>query len=574
MMIPPLESLRSHDDGLRSYHGRPLRRLRAYLSAERRDLWVVVLYSAGVGLFTLVVPVSVQALVNTIALGTLMQPLVILTLFVLIALGFSAVMNALRVVTVEIMQRRLFVRVVADFTQRLLQVRSEAFDRFHGPELVNRFFDVVTVQKSGALLLMDGLSLAMQTLLGLILLAVYHPFLLIFDVLLIASMSFIIFVLGRGAIRTSIEESKMKYEVAAWLEVIAEHIGAFKSATASRLALDRADQLADEYLTKRSAHFKVVFRQIAGSLALHAIASASLLGIGGLLVMRGQLTLGQLVAAELIVTVVVSGFSKIGKQFETFYDLLAAMDKLGQVIDLPLEDDRDAPGAFATDGPASVTLRGVGFSYEVRSGVFAGLDMEIAPGEKVGVTGSSGTGKSTLADILVGLRRPASGAYLLDGLDSRTIPLPLLRDQVAVVRHQDFGIFSGSVLENVTMGREGVGVEEVHAALESVGLLDQTLSLPQGLQTQLSVSGRPLTTGQVERLLLARAIAGRPRLIVIDGAFQASEDSPSREQLVRTLFAREAPWSLLLISENDDLLEQCDCVWTIGDGGASVVPAA
>ena len=569
-MTPPLETLRSPDRD-ESYSGRPLRRLRAYLADERRDLWVVVLYSVGVGLFTLVVPVSVQALVNTIALGSLLQPLVVLTLLVLIALGFSAVMNAFRVFTVEILQRRLFVRVVADFTQRLLRVRAETFDRFHGPELVNRFFDVVTVQKSAGLLLMDGLSLIMQTLLGLILLAVYHPLLLIFDVLLIAVMSFIIFVLGRGAIPSSIDESKTKYAVAAWLEEIAEHVGAFKSTAASRLAIERADQLAGEYVTKRETHFKIVFRQIFGALFLQAIASASLLGIGGFLVMQGQLTLGQLVAAELIVTVVVSGFSKFGKKLETVYDLLAALDKLGEVIDLPLEKEGGGFDLLPTDQGASVSMREVGFSYADSGDALVDLTMDIAPGERVGVMGPSGGGKSTVADIVSGLRRPTSGVFLMDGLDTRALSLVAVRDNVAIIRNRNFEIFTGTALDNIVMGRQGISLQDVHAALEAVGLMDDILDLPEGLQTQLRVGGGPLTAGQAERMLLVRAIISRPRLIVIDNAFQAAEDTVHREQIVKTLFSRDTPWSLLIVTDSTDLLDHCDTIWKVSKGEAKLV---
>ena len=260
----------------RSFDGLPLRRLLALMRAETSDLWIVIIYSAGVGLLSLVVPVAVQSLVNTVAFGSLLQPLVVLTLFVLVALGFSAVMNAFRVYVVELIQRRLFVRVSTDVTQRLLRVKLAAFDRMHGPELVNRFFDVVTVQKSAALLLIEGSSLVMQTIVGMILLAVYHPLLLAFDLILIISMVVIIFVLGRGAIPTAIKESKSKYQMAAWLEELASHLSTFRSTSAARYALERADELAMLYVERRRTHFKIVLRQIVGSLLLQAVASAVL----------------------------------------------------------------------------------------------------------------------------------------------------------------------------------------------------------------------------------------------------------------------------------------------------------
>jgi len=329
----PLSAMRS-PDGMRL---EPLARLRAMLSGERRTLWVAVVYSIVIGLLTLVLPVAVQSLVNTVAFASALQPLVVLTLFVLLALAFSTVMNWSRAGVVEIVQRSIFARVATDVTWRLVRVRAEAFDRYYGPELVNRFFDTVTVQKSAALLLIDGLSIVMQTVIGMVLLAVYHPWLLAFDLLLIVAMVIIVFALGHGAITTSIRESKAKYELEAWLEQIAAHLVTFKSAGGAEYAVHRSQRLLEDYLTYRDTHFKILIRQIVGSFALQATASAALLGIGGWLVINRQLTLGQLVAAELLVSAMLSAFTKFGKQLEVFYDLCAAIDKLGALIDLPLE---------------------------------------------------------------------------------------------------------------------------------------------------------------------------------------------------------------------------------------------
>ena len=349
--VAPLSALRSRGHDPMS----PIARLRALLQGERQTLSVAIVYSVAIGLLSLVVPIAVQSLVNTIAFGSATQPLVVLTALVAIGLGISAVINALRAGVVELIQRSLFARTSIDVTHRLLRVRAEAFDRYHGPELVNRFFDVVTVQKSAALLLIDGLSIVMQTTIGMVLLALYHPWLLAFDVLIVASMLFIVFVLGRGAIATSIAESKTKYALEAWLEQIASHLVTFKRKGGPEYATRRSQALLEDYLAYRSKHFRILLRQIIGSFALQAVASSLLLGIGGWLVIERQLTLGQLVASELIVALMVSAFTKFGKQLEVFYDLVAAIDKLGALVDLPLER-AGGEAILATTGPAAVTL--------------------------------------------------------------------------------------------------------------------------------------------------------------------------------------------------------------------------
>ncbi|MGE0394429.1 MAG: peptidase domain-containing ABC transporter [Vicinamibacterales bacterium] len=541
----------------------PLRRLRALLVGERRTLWVAVVYSILIGLLTLVLPVAVQSMVNTLAFGNALQPLVVLTFFVFVALALSMGMNTARAKVVEIIQRSIFARVATDVTWRLLHVRASAFDKHHGPELVNRFFDTVTLQKSASLLLIDGLSIVMQTGVSMLLLAIYHPWLLAYDVLLIGAMAIIVFLLGRGAIRTSIGESKAKYALEAWLEQLAAKLVTFKSDGGHGYAVQRSHALLEEYLHYRDEHFRILLRQIIGSFALQALASASLLGIGGWLVIERQLTLGQLVAAEIIVAGMMSAFTKFGKQLEVFYDLCAAIDKLGGLVDLPLER-AGGHAEPAPTGPLSVEVRGLAYTMpEEREPVVSVEGWSVAAGDRVGITGPSGSGKSTLADILFGLRTPGSGALLLGGTDSRAIPLRVLRQRVALVRSVE--LFAGTVLENVTLGREHVTYDAVTGALARVGLLDDLLALPGGLNTELHPQGRPLSHRQACRLMVARAIVDNPGLLILDGVLDQL-DIEEQARLAADIFSPSAPWTLICISERPDVLAQCTRVVTMRDG--------
>lgn len=560
----PLSGLRTPDGTPRTT---PDVRLRALLSREQQTLTVAVVYSVVIGLLSLVVPVAVQSLVNTIAFGSALQPLVVLTLFVFVALGFSTALNALRAGVVEIVQRSIFARVATDVTHRLLRVRADAFDHYHGPELVNRFFDVVTVQKAASLLLIDGLSILMQTLIGMVLLAVYHPWLLAFDVLMIAAMLFIIFVLGRGAVDTAIKESKAKYALEGWLEQLSAHLVTFKSAGGAAYAERRSHGLLEHYLDYRAKHFTILLRQIVASFALQAIASAALLGIGGWLVIERQLTLGQLVASELVVSAMVSAFTKFGKQLEVFYDLNAALDKLGDLVDLPLER-RGGEAALTWSGPARLSVRDIEVHYEHDDDAALHLrGFEVEPGDRLGLTGPNGSGKSTLADVLFGLRVPTTGVVRVDNTDLRSVPLEQFRQHVALVRAVE--LFPGTVIDNVRLGRDHLTLDDVTAALEAVGLMDELLELPDGLNTTIQPHGRPLSYRQSCRLMIARAIVGRPRLLVLDGALDQIDRKQERDQLVAYLFSPDAPWTLICITERPDLLAHCNRVMVLRDGTAT-----
>lgn len=531
----------------------PWRRLRAILRPDRADVWSVFWFAVVTGLLSLAVPVAVQQLVTTIAFGALLQPVVVLAALLGGVLVFGAVLRALQTYVVEIIQRRLFVRVVADLATRLPRVRSDAFDRQPGPELVNRFFDVMTLQKASAGLLLDGLALALQTAIGLLILAFYHPMLLGFDVVLLGCIALIVFSPMRRAIHSAIAESRAKYDVAGWMEELARHPIAFKLTGGPAFARARADTLTRQYLAHRHDHFRVLFRQIIASLGLQVVANVGLLVLGGALVIAGELSLGQLIAAELIVTLVVASFTKFGKHLESFYDLLAATDKIGHLLDLPLERT-SGEGHRETASGATLGVRGLSFAYEGGATVLAGLNFDVPSGARCAITGPSGSGKSTLMELLYGLRTPSAGHIELDGTDLRNLRLESLREHVAVVK--GFEIMEGTLLDNIRMGRSSVSIADVSDALRSVGLLDDVQDMPEGLQTHLSTDGLPLSVGQARRVMLARAIVGRPRLLLLDEALEGL-DEEVRARVLDTLFDRSAPWTLVAVTHHQELVARC-----------------
>ena len=551
-------------EGGNVYHGStPWERVKSLVRVESRDIWVAVIYSLVIALLSLVTPVATQTLVNTIAFGNLLQPLVVLSLMVLAGLGLSSVFQALRTYVVEMIQRRIFVRVSAKVIHRLVRVRSEAFDAHHGPELVNRFLDVVTVQKNAAMLLVDGLSVFMTTLMGLVLLGVYHPWLLVFDILMIAIVMIILFPMSSGAVETAVKESKAKYAVIAWFEEVARNQITAKSPRGMAWALSRTDELVNSWLAYRVKHFRILLRQIIGLLSLQAVASAALLGVGGWLVINRQLTLGQLIAAELVVAAVISGIAKFGKQLEVFYDLQSSLDKLGYLIDLPLEPTTGErmPGGAK---PVPVRLREVSFSYPAKRGVLEDLDWDIAPGERVGIVANSGGGKTTLLNVLYGLREPQQGTVEIDGMDIRDIRRDTLRTGVAMVREPE--VFSGTILENLLLDAPDGSVVAAKAALASVGLLQEVQTLPEGLNTMLSPDGLPLSAGQAIRLRFARALLAEPRLLIADESLDVVKDARERDHLMETLFRREAPWTLVVATAEEEVLGRCDRVYEIVNG--------
>jgi ABC-type bacteriocin/lantibiotic exporter with double-glycine peptidase domain len=513
----------------------------------------------------LATPIAVQNLVNNVAFGTLLQPLVVLAVIVFGSLLLAGALRAVQVIAVEYLQRRLFVRMVGDVAWRLPRAKVDAFSRGDGGELVNRFFDVFTVQKAVAGLLLDGVSVALQAVVGMLLLAFYHPFLLAFDAVLVGALFFIVVVLGRGAIATAVTESKRKYQVVWWLEQVGRHAVAFKQSGGGAFARDRADALARNWLDARHAHFMVHLRQVIGALLFQALASTGLLVLGGFLVIERQLTLGQLVAAEIVVATVVAAFAKLGKHLESWYDLVAAADKLGELLDVPVEEDT-GDDLQDVQLPLAVQLRDTKIAVAGRCWL-NGASISLRPGARVAILGGPGSGKSHVAEAIAGLQIPTGGQVLLDQVDTSELR-PMQRGRYAVMA-RDPAFVSGTVAENIRMGRVEVSVADVRWALRILGIDDAVHRLPDGIRTRLDGEGRPLGDEERDLLMLARAIVGRPRLLVVDSML----DRLSPEARRRTLLALSAPggpWTFVITTRDAALADELPTVWELEGGTITV----
>jgi len=539
-------------------HASPVRRFLGLLRAEKQDVWTLLIFSVFAGILYLAVPLAVDAVVSNLAFGgqqaPYLQAIVVLSIALFACLALQAVVNGFQYYISDIIQRRIFVRTASDLAYRLPRVKAEALDDVHAPELVNRFLDVVTVQKSTALLLLDGVNLVFGTLIGMLLLALYHPILLLFSAVLLALIVAVLWICGRGAVDTSIKESRMKYDLVNWFEEIAHFPLLFKGPGGHTMAYERANQFASEYVTARAAHFRILMRQVAGLLTLQVFAAAGLLGVGGWLVIGQQITLGQLVASELILSTIVTSLAKLGKKLEAWYDAMAAMDKLGHIVDLPIERE-DGEQPERREGGAEVIAKGLTFGYLDGAPLFAERSFHIRPGTRACITGPHGAGASSLLDIIFGLRQPTGGFVTIDGLDLRTWYLEALRQHVQLIHRDE--IVDATIAENLRLGRSDIGMDEIRDALARVGLLDFLLHRPEGLNLRLKFGGAPLSGNQRTRLLLARALVQRPRLLLIDELFDGL-DPESFLQLAPAIFDKSLPWTVIVTTRDHDVTNLCD----------------
>ncbi len=529
---------------------------------EAREIFILIVYAFGIGLCTLSIPIAVQSLVNSVAFGTVFQPIVVISILLTGVLLISGVLRVLQLVATEILQQRVIVRYALYIGRMLPHVIVDEFNRRFGPEYVLRFLEVFNVQKLISLLLLDGIALAMQLVIGLIIVSFYHPYFLAFALCTVVLIFIVTYLLGYGGVSSACSESSAKYDVVAWFQDLATVPTIFKSYAGERHALNRSDLLVSDYIEKRKKHFSILFRQNVGVIVVQILGNGALLLLGGKLVIDGKLTLGQLVSAEIIFSTVFSSITKLGKYIENFHDLCAGLDKLASLVQLPYESV-GGDIHFESARGAQVTIENLTVSSETDNVLLLkNINLSIQSGEKMAIVGQGGSGKSVLAKLLYRLVTPTTGKVEVDGnLLSDIAPLDL-RTSLEVIG--DAEIFHGTILENISAGNR-VERTVVRSVLKDLGVLSSIESLPEGLDTPLRGSWTPLSRAQVQLIMIARGIVAQSRLLVIDGTLDGLGDGVV-EIVVATLKKLGANCTVVVLTKEVAIAALLDRVIHLEDG--------
>lgn len=503
---------------------RPIRRLIGLLSKDRRDIGYLYLHAALGGLVALSLPLGIQAIIGLVLGGEVSTSWILLTVLVTFGVVMAGALQAVQWSITEVIQRRIFTRSAFEFGFRIPRFRPEAVGSTYTPELVNRFFDTLSLQKGVAKVLLDLSTSGLQIIFGLLLLAFYHPVFIAFGAFLILLLVLIFrWTVPRG-IATSLLESGEKYRLAHWLKELARAMNSFKLAGRTTLPEERTDEAVSAYLGHRQQHFRVLMTQYAAVVAFKALITAGLLVIGGLLVMENLINVGQFVASEIVIIGVMGSAEKLMLTMESVYDVLTAVEKMGQVTDVPLEDEREgvcvetvAPGGQGLS--LKLEAAGLGKGQYVDRPVLDAVDLDLPAGSRVAIIGPSGSGKTSLLHVIAGLTPLDRGSMMVEGVPMADLDRRDLRYRTGDSLEQE-ALFEGTLAENISVGRQGIGLGAVREAAESVGLMPLVKGLPQGFGTPLMSDGQGLSTGWAKRILLARAIVGRPRLLLLDRPLQ------------------------------------------------------
>lgn len=534
------------------------------LKLDKKDIIQVIFYAIFAGLVSLSLPLGIQAIINLIQSGRVSISWIVLVFIVIIGVALAGILSLMQLRITENLQQKIFVRSSFEFGVRLPKIKSEELYDEYPPELANRFFDTLTIQKGISKLLIDFSTAILQILFGIILLSFYHSFFILFGFFLIILLYIIFKFSFNSGLSSSLKESKYKYKVVSWLQEIARNNFSFKKATNFDFALSKNNHLVSEYINYREKHFNVIKRQYTQLIIFKIIITAGLLFIGGYLVLNQKMNIGQFVAAEIIILLVINSVEKIIIGLETLYDVLTAVEKIGQITDLEIEESSTSNADFCY---TNIQLATENMSYKFPDStdfVLEKINLTIEQSEKIYLDGLNGSGKTTLIRVLSGLLQPTSGSFYINDDTYRKIDLTHFRSQISTIMNGETP-FEGTIQENITFNNPLITQEDIKWAIDSVKLGDFIKSLPNGLDTKISPEGKQLSSSNAQKILVARSIISKPKILFYEDVLDKM-DADAANDIINFITSDKNKWTLVVTSKNENWKAKCNRVLKMSEG--------
>jgi ATP-binding cassette, subfamily B, bacterial len=543
--------------------GNPLQRVLQVLKMERREISSIYFYAVLNGLIQLSLPLGIQSIISFVLGGSLSTSLIVLIVLVVAGVFFNGLVQVNQMRIIEKVQQKLFVKYAFEYANRIPRIDLKSIDSYYLPELVNRFLDTVSLQKGISKLLLEIPTASIQILFGLVLLSFYHPIFIVFSLLLVLLIILILRFTSARGLQTSIVESDFKYEVVGWLEEMARVVRSFKFSKGFSLNLKKTDRLVMGYLDARTSHFRILQFQYWALIGFKVLITAGMLIVGSILLVDQQLNVGQFIAAEIVILLVINSVEKIIINLDSVYDVLTSVEKLGKITDKPVDPEGDIELQRKPVG-ISVEATHLNFSYSTDRSVLTDINFSFAPGEKVCIMGEAGSGKSSLLRVLSGAFRHFEGGLLVDNLPVRNYQLESLRSQTGIMLGlQD--IFAGTIMENISMGYDHILPQDVLTIANKIGLKNFLEELPGGFSTMLDPVGKRLSKNVIQRILLLRALVNDPRLLLLEEPWQGWETA-NKASIQHYLLNENKAVTVCIVTNDELFAQQCDTVLYLREG--------
>ena len=533
------------------------------LKLERPDILQIFYYALFAGVLSLSLPLGVQSIVNLIQGAQISSSWIILVALVTLGVVFAGILQVMQMRIIETLQQRIFTRSSFELSYRFPKINMKELRNYYPPELANRFFDTISIQKGLSKILIDVPTALIQILFALSLLSFYHPFFILFGITLLTLMYFVFRITVRRGLETSLIESKQKYRVAHWIQEIARSVVSFKLSGNTNLALLKNDELVSNYLNAREAHFKVIKIQYIKMIAFKVLVTTGLLIIGGVLVLNQQMNIGQFVASEIIILLVIASVEKLIVSLETLYDILTSIEKLGQVVDMDMESQEGKTPNFSSG--MDIELDEVNYSVSDREQpILSNISIQIPQKEIVLIKGPSGSGKSSLLRLLAGVNLPTQGSLFINQDNLKAIQLTHYRLHLGMSL-SDEAPFEGTLRENITFGNPKITATQIREIIEIVGLSPFVKSQSLGLDTIIYPEGKRLSSTDTKKILLARAILKQPHVLLLEDPLDDLTLEETR-RIIDYLCLPKHQWSIVVVSNNPYWEEKCHQTLTLSEG--------
>jgi ATP-binding cassette, subfamily B, bacterial len=539
----------------------PISRILKVLKLEKQEISSIYFYAILNGLVQLSLPLGIQSIISFVLGGAISTSLVILIVLVVIGVLFNGFISVQQMKLIEKVQQKLFVRYSFEYANKIPKLNLKSVDNYYLPELVNRFFDTISLQKGISKLLLEIPTASIQILFGTILLSFYHPVFIAFSIVLILLVGIILYYTSPRGMSTSIEESDYKYRVAAWLEELARVIRSFKFSKGTQLNMKRTDEYVSGYLHARTAHFNVLKLQYWTLISFKVLITASMLIVGSILLINQQLNLGQFVAAEIVILLVLNSVEKLITHLDKVYDVLTSVEKLSKITDQDVDEDGKIMFPDKNRG-AGIQVQHLGFSYD-NTPILKHITFAVEPGEKVAVMGAEGSGKSTLLRVLSGAYTEFEGGILIDNVPLKNYHSDSLRARTGILLSA-LDIFQGSLLDNITMGDDSISPNEIMDLSEKVGLKDFLEEQQEGFETVLDPIGKRLSRSIIQKILLLRALVNEPRLLLLEEPWTGLEADMASQ--IRDYLLSNKECTVFVATNDTEFASKCDKVLYLKDG--------
>jgi ABC-type bacteriocin/lantibiotic exporter with double-glycine peptidase domain len=428
---------------------------------------------------------------------------------------------------VEKIEQSIFTRFSLDFANKIPKIDSKELNNDHLPELMNRFFEVINLQKGLSKILLDIPLAVIQIVFGLVLLSFYNSTFIILGLLLILLLYFIFNYTSKKGLIASYNESENKYEVASWLEEIARSYKTFKISSQNNFHLKRTDDLVKDYLVSKTKHFEILKFQYWSLIVFKLLISAMMLIIGAVLLINQQLNIGQFIAAEIVILLILGAVEKLILNLEVAYNILTGVEKLNVINDKKSEVQGQTSYISNHNGIA-LEVQNLNFKFDENKPLLENISFNIPAGAKVCVMGDGGSGKSILLELIGGTLKNFEGVINVNTIPINNLNQKEYRKNIGIFYNEQ-DIFEGTLYENICMGNESITPADIMKHAEMLEIKEFISLLPEGLYTPLQPTGKGLSTIMAKKILLLRAIVHQPELLVLDEPFELAGAESSKK---------------------------------------------